>query len=98
MSSADETLEKIRKTVGNDGIDDIDGLSAPEPDTNIVVVDSGPAAVPSETLVDRLAGRGVRVGEFDEFTTRLCTHRDVGRDKVATAIDHIADAVRSATI
>jgi len=81
-----------------DGIDDIDGLSAPQPDTNIVVVDSGPAAVPSETLVDRLAGRGVRVGEFDEFTTRLCTHRDVGRDKVATAIDHIADAVRSATI
>jgi len=78
------------------GLDSIDGLAATEPDTNIVVVDSEAADLTSEAFVELCGDAGVRCGSFDTYTTRFCTHRDVGRDGVEAAIDRIQRVVSSA--
>lgn len=75
-----------------DGLDAIDGLRAPEPETNIVVVDSEPSGITSEALVEACTELGVLCGSFDTYTTRFCTHRDVDHGDVTDAIERIADA------
>ena len=78
------------------GLDSIDGLAAAEPETNIVVVDSADAGLTSEAFVAACEEAGVRCGAFDEYTTRFCTHRDVDREDVETAIERIERTVGSA--
>jgi len=78
------------------GLDAIDGLRAREPETNIVVLDSEPAGITSEALVDACDDRGVRAGSFDEYTTRFCTHLDVDGGDIERALARIEDAVDAA--
>jgi len=75
------------------GLDAIDGLSAPTPETNIVVVDVSGTGLESETFVDACAERGVGCGPFGDATVRFCTHLDVDREDVERAIDRIASLV-----
>jgi threonine aldolase len=75
------------------GIDDIEGLSVPSPDTNIVRVDSSDAGLPAAEFVDRIAAEGVAANAFGEYVTRLCTHLDVDEGDVDEAVDRIARAV-----
>jgi len=75
------------------GLDAIEGFRVPTPETNIVVLDSEPAGITSEALVDACEERGVRAGSFDEYTTRFCTHLDVDGDDVARALDRIETVV-----
>ncbi|MFW6382892.1 MAG: threonine aldolase family protein [Haloferacaceae archaeon] len=77
------------------GIDAIEGLRAPEPETNIVVVDSSELGLPAEEFVDACGERDVGAGAFDEYVTRLCTHLDVTSEDVETAIDRIEAVVDS---
>ncbi|MEF8779052.1 MAG: low specificity L-threonine aldolase [Haloferacaceae archaeon] len=77
------------------GIDEIDGLRAPEPDTNIVVVDSGELGVTAEEFVAACAERDVAFNAFDEYVARLCTHLDVSSEEVAAAIDRIEAVAES---
>jgi len=77
------------------GLDAVDGLRVPEPETNIVVVDSEPAGITSDALVEDCERRGVRAGSFDEYTTRFCTHRDVDGDDIEAAIGHIERVVEA---
>ncbi|WP_313693052.1 threonine aldolase family protein [Halorarum halobium] len=79
-----------------EGLNAIEGLSAPTPDTNIVMVNSGGAGLTGEELSTACKARDVSFSPFGEHTCRLCTHLDVDGEDVETALDRIADAVESA--
>jgi threonine aldolase len=67
-------------------LDALDGLSVPDPDTNIVLVDTTGAGLTAEELLDRCEGEGVQGSKFGEYTVRFCTHLDVSEDDVETAV------------
>ena len=76
-------------------LDAIPGLSAPEPDTNIVMVDSSAAGITGEALADAAGEEDVAFSAFGEYTCRLCTHLDVDRDDLNEAVDRIERVVES---
>jgi threonine aldolase len=76
------------------GLDAIDGLRTPTPDTNIVQVHTDGLA-DAETFVDACEAAGVRGGAHGPHLTRFCTHLDVGRDEIETAVNRVARAVDS---
>jgi threonine aldolase len=75
------------------GLDAVDGLSAAEPDTNIVVVDSEAAGIAADDLVPKCKDAGVGAVAFGEYTTRFTTHLGIDADDVDEAADRIADLV-----
>jgi threonine aldolase len=75
------------------GLDRIDGLRVPEPDTNIVQVFTDDLGVAAEAFVDACEERGVLGGVHGPFLTRFCTHLDVTREDVETAVKRVAEAV-----
>jgi len=77
------------------GLDAIDGLRVPEPDTNIVQVYTDDLGVEAETFVAACEAVGVLGGAHGPYLTRFCTHLDVDRDGVETAIDRVTEAVES---
>ena len=77
------------------GLDAVDGLSAPTPETNIVAVDVSGTGLDAGSFVDRIAARDVACVPFGDGTVRFCTHLDVDRGDVETAVDRAADAVES---
>ena len=77
------------------GLDAIDGLRAPTPDTNIVQVHTDDLGVDAETFVDVCEAAGVRGGAHGPHLTRFCTHLDVDHGDVETAVDRVARAVDS---
>ena len=73
-----------------EGLDEIEGLSVHDPETNIVLVET------TEPATDFLEGAyeaGVLGVPFDDHLVRFCTHLDVSRADVETAIDRIATAL-----
>ncbi|WP_430504364.1 threonine aldolase family protein [Haloparvum sp. PAK95] len=75
------------------GLDDVDGLSAAEPDTNIVVVDSEAAGIAADDLVPECKEAGVGAVAFGEYTTRFTTHLGIDADDVDEAVERIAAIV-----
>ncbi|GAA0535135.1 threonine aldolase family protein [Halorubrum ejinorense] len=75
------------------GLDALDGVDAPAPDTNIVVAHTEDAGIPAESLYAACKDAGVGCVEFDEYATRFTTHLDVDADEVDDAIDRIAGVV-----
>lgn len=96
-----ENVDRLAEDHGNAarlaaGLNDIEGLSAPDPDTNIVMVNSGGAGLTGAELSEACESRDVSFSPFGEYTCRLCTHLGVTGDDVEVALDRIADAVESA--
>ncbi|WP_224270399.1 threonine aldolase family protein [Haloprofundus salinisoli] len=78
------------------GLDDLPGLTATVPDSNIVVVDVAGAGLTANEFVDACVDEGVACGAFGDTTVRLCTNWGVSASDVEDALDHIAAAVESA--
>ena len=76
-----------------EGLNGIEGVTAPAPDTNIVVADVGGTGLDAEAFVDACADHGVGCVAFGPHTVRLCTHLDVSRVEVGEATERIAAAV-----
>jgi len=74
-----------------EGLDAIDGLSVQPPETNIVLVDTSGTGETAESFLETCASVGVLGSAFDEYLVRFCTHLDVGRADVETAVERIAD-------
>ena len=74
------------------GLDDVSGLSAAEPDTNIVVLSVDSSAFTADDLVAACADHGVAFGALDASTARLCTHLDVSPSDVQEAVQRVAKA------
>jgi threonine aldolase len=70
------------------GLDALDGLTAEQPETNIALTET---ETPAERFLDRCEANGVLGVPFGEHVVRFCTHLDVDREDVETAIRRIAD-------
>ncbi|PSP32841.1 low specificity L-threonine aldolase [Halobacteriales archaeon QH_10_70_21] len=68
------------------GLDALEGLDARDPETNIVLVETDE---PAEAFLERCEAAGVLGVPFGEHVVRFCTHLDVDRDDVETAIERI---------
>jgi len=72
------------------GLDRIEGLSVPAPETNIVLADT---EAPAETFLEACEAEGVLASQFGEHQVRFCTHLNVDADDVDRAIDAVERAV-----
>jgi len=72
------------------GLDDVPRLSAPTPETNIVVVDTDD---PADEVVAACESEGVGCVAFGEYRVRFCTHWDVDADDVDAAVERVERAV-----
>jgi len=70
----------------------VPGAVVPEPETNIVQIDT--PGVPAERLVSAAARRGVLVGASAPYRVRAVTHLDVRPDDVRPAANALADSIR----
>jgi threonine aldolase len=68
------------------GLDGIEGLEAREPETNIVLVGTDS---PAESFLEACEAAGVLGVPFGEHVVRFCTHLDVDREDIETAITRI---------
>jgi threonine aldolase len=71
------------------GLDDLPGLSAAEPETNIVLVETDD---PAERFLERCAEVDVLGVPFDDHLVRFCTHLDVADEDVDDALERVARA------
>jgi len=72
------------------GLDEIEGLTAPTPETNIVVVETDS---PADEVVAACEREGVGCVAFGEYRVRFCTHWDVDTADVDTAIERVERAL-----
>mgnify|MGYP000504200336 CR=1 FL=1 len=72
-----------------DGLDALDGVSAPTPETNIVVADVGGTGLDAAAFVGACADRDVGCVPVGDETVRFCTHLDVDRGDVDRALERI---------
>jgi len=68
------------------GLAAIEGLSVADPETNVVLVEPNGS---TEEFLERCEERGVLGVPFGDRRVRFCTHLDVDRDDIETAIDRI---------
>jgi threonine aldolase len=88
-------IERLRDDHKNatrlaEGLNDIDELSAHEPETNIVLVDLDE---PAEAFLERCESEGVLGVPFADRQIRFCTHWDVGMAGVTEAVAAVKRAV-----
>jgi threonine aldolase len=72
-----------------DGLDALPGISVDSPETNIVVADITDTGMTEAAFAAACADADVGCGGFGHGRIRLCTHLDVTRDDIHTAIDRI---------
>jgi threonine aldolase len=68
------------------GLDRIDGLAAPEPETNSVVVETDD---PAADVVAACERADVACVAFGDYRVRFCTHLDVDEGDVDAAIERV---------
>jgi threonine aldolase len=73
------------------GLDRIEGLSVPDPETNIVLADTDE---PADAFLERCEDEGVLASKFGEHRVRFCTHLDVDSGDVDRAIEAVGRAVQ----
>jgi threonine aldolase len=73
-----------------EGLDRIDSIAARSPETNIVLIDT---EVPATEFLDSAAAVDVLGVPFDDHLVRFCTHLDVSRGDVGTAVDRLTTAI-----
>ncbi|WP_396610914.1 threonine aldolase family protein [Haloferax sp. S1W] len=78
-----------------EGLDAIEGLSVPTPDTNIVVVDSEGAGLTADEFVGLCDDVDVLGGPFGKYHTRFTTNLNVSRAEVKEAVERVAKAVET---
>jgi len=76
-----------------EGLGTLPGLAVTAPETNIVLVDVTDTGRTAAAFIDALADNGVQASEFGPYTVRFCTHLDVDRDDIDTAIDRVEETV-----
>ena len=72
------------------GLDELEGLSVQEPETNITLVDT---ELPAEEFLETCEEEGVLASKFGEHKVRFCTHLDVSTEDVDRAIAAVERAL-----
>ncbi|WP_439028064.1 threonine aldolase family protein [Haloarchaeobius sp. DT45] len=75
------------------GLDDLPGLSVPEPETNIVLVDTSGADLTADEFLAACEAVDVLGSKFGPTTVRFCTHWNVEAADVETTVDRVADVL-----
>ena len=75
------------------GLDAETPLSVETPETNIVLAEVTETGLDVETVLETLADAGVLATPFGQTTIRFCTHRDVTRADVETAVERVSGAL-----
>jgi threonine aldolase len=83
----EEDHENARRLAA--GVDEIPGLRAGEPETNIVIVETDD---PAEDVLTEFEDEGVLGTAFGEYSIRFCTHWDVDEADVEAAIESVRAA------
>jgi threonine aldolase len=78
------------------GVMEIEGLAAPLPETNIVMIDLEDPRLTPEYVLPALAERGVWLTQFGPRRLRAVTHLDVGDAGIERALDALAEVARGA--
>ncbi|WP_255198375.1 threonine aldolase family protein [Halorarius litoreus] len=73
-----------------EGLGAYDALTVPEPETNIVIVETPDSA---EAFVEALEAEGVLASVFGPQRVRFCTHWDVDGEAVEAAVDAVGRVV-----
>jgi threonine aldolase len=73
-----------------DGLDDIAGLTAHDPETNIVLIETD---APATEFLDACEDEGVLGVPFDDHVVRFCTHWDVDDEDIQAALAGVERAV-----
>ncbi|SDR31305.1 threonine aldolase family protein [Natronobacterium texcoconense] len=76
-----------------EGLDDVDGFDVQPPETNIVLADVSETGLETEAVLERLQEEDVLATQFGPTTVRFCTHRNISRDDVETALERVEEAV-----
>lgn len=74
-------------------LDGLGGLRVPEPDTNIVLIHTDGTGATAGDLLGAFEDAGVLGSGFGEYTIRFCTHWDVDRSDIDTAVDRVRSVV-----
>jgi len=69
----------------------VEGLDVQMPETNIVLVGTSGLGLSAAAFCSALEARGVRASEFGETTVRFCTHLDIDREAIETAVGVVED-------
>jgi threonine aldolase len=72
------------------GLDGISGLSVPQPETNIVLVETD---VPAAEFLDACEDEGILGVPFDDHVVRFCTHWDIDDADITDTIEAVERAV-----
>jgi threonine aldolase len=72
------------------GLDELSELSVPQPETNIVLVETD---VPASEFLDACEDEGVLGVPFDDHVVRFCTHWDIDDADVTETIEAVERAV-----
>jgi len=88
----DEDHRRARELARRVGV--LQGLSAAEPQTNIVMIDLAEAALEPGAVLASLERQGVRLVQFGPRRLRAVLHMDVDDAGIARAAEAFAEAVR----
>lgn len=77
------------------GLAQVPGLKVEMPETNLVFFDTEATGLTADTLAARTRAEGVQLSTMGRFRVRACTHLDVDRAGIETAIAVIRAAARA---
>ncbi len=75
------------------GLAQIQGISAEEPETNLVFFDTRDTGLTADQLAEQLRRNGIAISTVGRYRARVCTHLDVDRAGVELALQAIRQAV-----
>jgi threonine aldolase len=78
------------------GLAQIPGITVETPDTNLVFFDTSGTGLAAEELARHIRLEGVQISTMGRYRARACTHLDVNRDDIETAVQVIAHTVSRA--
>lgn len=77
------------------GLDDLDGITAASPETNIVLLDLTASSYTGPAFAEAAENAGVGCIAFGPNTVRCCTHKDITDADIEEVIDRFADMIGS---
>jgi threonine aldolase len=75
------------------GLAQIPGITVEQPETNLVFFDTSGAGLTSEQLAERVRRDGIMLSTAGRHRARACTHLDVDRAGIETAVQAIRQAI-----
>ena len=98
LYALDHNIERLAEDHDNAkilarGLAQINGIAVEAPETNLVFFDTSQTGLTADALADRVRRQGIMVSTVGRYRVRACTHLDVDRAGIETAIATIRDMV-----